>query len=296
MKLIRPTPMTPAMLVSTNATESQPTYAPATSYALGARVVFGAWIYESLLAGNQGHQPDTSPTRWLRVGPSNAWAMFDDQVSTPTTRNAQLSVTVSTGLMDALAIVGIDAETVMLTIRDGSGGPIVYQQVQSVTGNAVYDWYEYFFSDPSVRRTIAVFSNLPPFASAHATVTVTSGGLVSVGGVIFGRMAQIGTTQYGAQAGITDYSRKDTDEFGVTTFVRRAFSKRLTCAVMVTAVEVNRVQRLLYDLRATPVVVIGTDAPEFREPLVFYGYYRDFYCAISYPQAALYQLEFEGLT
>lgn len=296
MKLIRPTAMTTAMLVSSTAVESYATYAAGTSYALGAIVVYGNSIYESLVAANLGNTPDASPTKWVRLGPSNRWAMFDDQVSTPTTASLSLTVTVATGIIDSLAIVGVDAEKATLTVRDGAGGPIVYQQTQSVTGAAVYDWYEYFFSDPSVRRTQAVFTGIPPFASSRATLEVTSAGSVTVGGVVFGRINTIGDVAYGAQAGITDYSRKDTDEFGITSFVKRAYSKKLTCSVRVMSMEVNRVQRLLSDLRATPVVWIGTDAPEFSEPLVLYGFYRDFYCSIDYPTASLYQLEIEGLT
>lgn len=296
MKLIRPNTMTPAMLVSTTATEAHATWASGTTYAAGVRVVYGTSIYESLQAANTNRQPDVSPTWWTRIGPSNQWAMFDAQVSTETTATGTLSVTVATGITDTLAVIGVDAEAVTLTVRDGLAGPIVYQQTQSVTGADVYDWYEYFFSDPTVRRTLAVFGGIPPYASAHATLTVTSGGALKVGGMVFGRINAIGDTQFGAQAGITDYSRKDTDEFGTTTFVRRAFSKKLTTTVQVGALEVNRVQRLLSDLRATPVLWIGTDAPEYSEPLVVYGFYRDFYLSIAYPTVSLYQLEIEGLS
>lgn len=295
MKLIRPTVMTQAMLVSSNAVEIYATYAGGTSYALGAIVVYGTSIYESVVAANLGNTPDASPTKWVRLGPSNLWAMFDDQVSTPTQASISLTVNVATGIIDSLAIVGVDAEKATLTVRDGAGGPIVYQQTQSVTGAAVYDWYEYFFSDATVRRTQAVFTGIPPFASSRATLEVTSAGTVTVGGMVFGRINSIGDVAYGAQAGITDYSRKDTDEFGVTSFVRRAYSKKLTCSVKVMSKEVNRVQRLLSDLRATPVIWIGTDAPEFSEPLVLYGFYRDFYCSIDYPTVSIYQLEIEGL-
>lgn len=296
MKLIRPTAMTPAMLVSTTATEAHATWASGTTYAAAVRVVYGTSIYESLQAANTNRQPDASPTWWVLIGPSNRWAMFDGQVSTQTTATSTLTVVAATGIIDTLAVIGVDAEAVTLTVQDGAGGPIVYQQTQSVTGADVYDWYEYFFSDPTVRRTLAVFGSVPPYASAVATLTVAGGGTVKVGGVVLGRVQAIGDTQLGAQAGITDYSRKDTDEFGTTTFVKRAMSKKLTATVQVPALDVNRVHRLLSDLRATPVLWIGTDAPEFSEPLVVYGFYRDFYLSIAYPTVGLYQLEIEGLS
>lgn len=299
MKLIRPNTFTPAMLTSSTATEAHAAYSAGTTYAAGVRVVYttatGTSIYESLQGSNTNRQPDLNPTWWARIGPSNKWAMFDEQVSTATTDASTLTAVFSTGIIDALAVVGIDAEMVTLTVRDGAGGPIVYQRSASVTGGQVADWYEYFFSDPTVRKTLAVFYDIPPFASSVATLTVTSGGTVSLGMVTFGRIAEVGDTGFGAQAGITDYSRKETDEFGTATFVRRAFAKKLTTAVQVHSLQVNRVQRMLSDLRATPVLWIGTDAPEFSEPLTVYGFYRDFYCAIDHPTVALYQLEIEGL-
>lgn len=283
-------------LLATTATEAHPTYNPATAYAVAARVVSGVSIYESLTAANTGNPPATSPTHWVRRGPSNAWALLDAEVSTQTAAAGVLSLALAPGIFDTLAVIGVDAEAVTLTVQDGAGGPIVYQQTHSVTGADVFDWYEYFFSDPTVRRTLAVFGGVPPYASAVATLTVAGGGAVKAGGVALGRVQTIGDTQYGAQAGITDFSRKDTDEFGATTFVKRAMSKKLTATVQVGSLDVNRVHRLLSDLRATPVLWIGTDAPEFSEPLVVYGFYRDFYLSIAYPTVGLYQLEIEGLS
>ena len=295
MKLIRPNTMTPAMLTSSTATEAHATYSSGTTYAAAVRVVYATSVYQSLQAANLNKQPDTNPTWWTRIGPSNKWAMFDEQVSTATTAPTSLTVVFSTGIIDSLAVVGIDAEMVTLTVRDGPGGTIVYQRSASVTGSEVADWYEYFFNDPTVRKTLAIFYDIPPFASSVATLEITSGGTVSLGMVTFGRIAALGDSQFGAQAGITDYSRKETDEFGNTTFVKRAFAKRMTGSVQVQSLQINRVQRVLYDLRATPVLWIATDVPEFSEPMTVYGFYRDFYCAINGPTVSTYQLEIEGL-
>jgi uncharacterized protein (DUF2237 family) len=295
MKLIRPTTITPAMLTNSTAIEVYANYSAGTTYAVGATVVYETGIYESLQASNLNKTPDVSPTWWTLLGPSNRWAMFDSQISTTTKASTSLTVTLDSGIMDTLAVVGVDAELVTLTVRDGASGPIVYQRSVSVTGADVVDWYEYFFTDPTLRRSIAVFYDIPPYASASATLTITSGGDLTVGMVTFGVVTELGCTEFGAQAGITDYSRKETDDFGTTTFVKRSFSKKLTVSVWVEALQVNRVQRTLYDLRATPVLWIAADAPEYSEPLTVYGFYRDFYCSISHPTVSTYQLEIEGL-
>ncbi len=42
-----------------------PAYASGTTYALGDTVTYSGKIYQSLVNSNTGHQPDTSPTKWV---------------------------------------------------------------------------------------------------------------------------------------------------------------------------------------------------------------------------------------
>lgn len=110
-----------------------------------------------------------------------------------------------------------------------------------------------------------------------------------------GTFYTLGDTQYGASVGIIDYSRKETDAFGVTTFVRRAYSKRMSAKLMLDNVQMNKVQRVLADLRATPCAWIGADDVTYA-PLVVYGFYKDFSIEVAYPTASYCSLEVEGLT
>ncbi len=295
MKVLKPTVMAPAMLTSSTATEAHATWSSATTYAKDVIVVHGTGRYQSLQVSNTNHDPATSPTWWTLLGPSNRWAMFDDQVSTQTQATASLQVKVNTGIIDTVAVLGVNAQTARVTVRDGPGGAVVYDETQSMAGEEVFSWFEYFFSDPTVRRSQAVFSGIPPFGSSELTVLITAAAGLQIGSLVFGRVRDLGQPHYGARAGITDYSRKNTDEFGSTTFVRRAYSKTLQAQLEVDNLQVNRVQRLLYDLRATPVVWLGSNRPEFSEPLVVFGFYKDFYCGIEYPTTSIYNLEIEGL-
>lgn len=295
MTVLRPTVMTPAMLTGSDAGEVEAVWSAATTYALNDVRVHETGRYKSIQAGNLNKPPSTSPTWWVRLGPSNGWAMFDDQVSTETHATESLEVVVNTGIIDTVAILGVNAQLAHVTVRDGPGGDVVYQQSQSMAGEEVMSWYEYFFNDPTVRRSQAVFTGVPPFGSSELTVELTAAAGLSIGSLVFGRMRPLGKPELQPRAGITDFSRKDTDEFGVTTFVKRAYSKTLQAQLWVDNLQVNRVQRLLYDLRATPVVWIGSKAPEFSEPMVVFGFYKDFFCVIADHQKSLYSIEIEGL-
>jgi hypothetical protein len=296
MKLIQPTTFAPAMLISTTAVEAYSAYGAGTSYALAASVTYGGRIYESLAASNVGHQPDINPTWWLDTGPMNTLAMFDNQVSTSTTTTSTtLVVTVATGIIDSLYLGNVDATMVEVVVRDGLGGTIVYSASQDMAGETVGDWYQYFFFDPLILRTQALFTGIPPYASSHVTITLTKVGGTSVGVASFGRIKTLGLTQYGARAGIMDFSRKETDQYGNTTFVERAYSKRLSAQVEIENSQLNRTQRLLYDVRATPVVWIGSEIPTYDEALIVFGFYRDFSTDVAYYSSALCNLEIEGL-
>ena len=88
MRLIRPTTLTDAMLTSSTAPETDyPAWSSVTAYTVGARVILTATHrrYEAL-AASTNVSPSTDPTKWLDLGPTNRWAMFDARVGTATSR------------------------------------------------------------------------------------------------------------------------------------------------------------------------------------------------------------------
>lgn len=297
MKVIAPTTFVAAThLVSSNATEAHSTWAVGTTYAKDAFVDYGTHIYQSLVNSNTGNQPDISPTFWVLIGPDNTHAMFDDQISTATTKaSSPLTVVLATGLTNALALFGLVGNQVTVNITDGAGGPNVYSRTISLDGTFIYDWYMYFF-EPYLQIGEVVLTDLPPYATARMTVSLSGPAAVQVGQLVWGTQYELGDAQYGAGIGIIDYSRKDTDEFGVTTFVERAFSKRMTARLLLHTSQINRVQQVLARVRAKPAVWVGVPDDSRYLPLTIYGFYRDFNIEVSYPTQSFCSLEIEGLT
>jgi hypothetical protein len=295
MKVIQPITIDATRLISSSVPETDyAAYAAGTNYAVGARVIYQHVIYESVQTPNTGHTPGTDALYWANIAPTNRWLMFDQEVSTATTAAAQIVVTVAPGLADSIALLEISGALLNITVRDGAAGPIVYSHDHALDGSAVFDWQQYFY-EPFIPIHDVTLTDLPLYGSAQITVTLTGAGTVEIGSLIAGITFELGDTQYGASAGIIDYSRKDTNAAGVTTFVRRKFSKRMSAQLMVNNYALNNLHRILSDLRATPCVWIGTDAAGF-EPLTVFGFYRDFSIDISYPTISLCNLEIEGLT
>jgi hypothetical protein len=296
MKVISPITLTSGMITSSNAVETYSNYAAGTTYALGAKVIYGNFTYESLVSSNVGNQPDISPTKWLEIGPSNKWAMFDNRVDTQTTRATPLDVVITpSAVINSLALLNMDATSVIIDITDGANGPSIYSNTINLDDTSILDWYMYFFEPYDFRRDV-VLTNIPPYSTAVINISIVNTGSTSaIGNVVLGNIAELGGTQYGVGVGIRDYSIKETDDFGNTTFLVRAFSKRMQAQVFLNNSSLNYVVRTLTSLRAVPAVWIGSESPEL-EPLIVYGFYRDFNIDISYPTNSLCSIEIEGLT
>ena len=287
-------------LVYTTLTESNPEWSSATTYALGANVVYGIYgTYKSLQSGNLNHTPPIiSPftdAYWVRTGPTNKMAMFDDQVSSSSTGTSDIIFAVVGSAIDSVALLNIQASKTSIAVTDKDTKALVYHNSQQLSGGESLDWYGYFFYDADTQKTSSIYLDIPPAANSLITIKVSGTGTISVGSYINGQIKTLGNTQYGVSAGIIDYSKKETDEFGNTTFIKRNFSKRMNASVSLTNANLNRVQRILYDLRATPVLWLASTDAQFEEPLIIFGFYRDFSTEISYPTHSICNLQVEGL-
>lgn len=297
MKLIRPTTLTDAMLTSSTAPENDhPVWVSGTTYAVGARVILTATHrrYEAL-AVSKGVNPASDPTKWLDLGPTNRWAMFDDRVGTATTRAGSLQVVLAPGATDSLALIDTDAESATVTLS--VAGVQLYNRAQSFNagGNAIDSWFAWFF-EPLGKKSSMLFLDIPVYETGVLTVSIARDNpadLVSCGTLLIGRQFDIGDTEHGVDLGIIDYSRKETDQFGVTSVVERAYAKRMTARVVMPTAAIDDVHRTLAAIRATPVLWIGSEG---FESLTVYGFYKEFAIDLAYPTVSYCSLTIEGLT
>lgn len=302
LKVLNPKPITEGSLVYSPVTENDaPLYAGGTTYALGAVVMYGHRLYESLQASNVGHTPtETANSWWLDIGPTNKWAMFDSINSSATTYTCSgtspLLIKLSVGVVNGVSVTGLSGVSqVKVELRLGTN-EIAFSDTKALDDTFISSWYDFWFEPYSI-ETDLLFGPLPPYAGTVevSIYPTTSGGTVSVAALTAGVTVELGTVQYGATAGITDYSRKETDEFGVTSLVKRVYAKRTEFTLVVDNSQLRRVYSTLAQLRATPAVWAGSDDYRFS-PLVVFGYYKDFQISVAYSDFSTCTLEIEGLT
>ena len=292
MKILKPVTLTETNIFSSNAVEDFPDWT-AGSYDTGDTRVHENSLWESLSDGNTD-EPSLTSTEWLRIGPSNTWAMFDDSVSTQTTKSSgNLIVEIKPNrVVNSLALINLLGNKVTIEVEDDTDG-VVYTREIELDSTVILDWSMYFF-EPFAQRQDLVLTDLPLYGAATISITVEAGS-TAIGGLLVGTTYDIGKTQYGVNLGIRDYSIKETDDFGRLFFRERGFSKKMSPTVFISNSQLNFISRLLSDIRATPTVFIGTQDSRF-EPLIVYGYLKDWDIEIPYPEDSLLRLEVEGLT
>lgn len=296
MKILKPIEFQTSQLISSNAVETYAAWSSVTTYAKDAFVDYGTMIYQSLVNSNLNKQPDISPTDWIEVGPDNTHAMFDNEVSTQTVSTSPLTVTVAPGkLFSSVAFLNIENGTsLQVTMLDAPAGTTVYSRTIDLDESLVIDWYGYFFEEFDVKNEV-VLDDIPPYSTSVLTFVLTGGNPVKLGNFIYGTIQDIGGTQYGATSGIKDYSVKETDQYGNTTFVQRAYSKRMEVDVMMDNGDLNYNMKLLAAIRATPCLWIATDDDKYQGALTMFGFYKDFNVTIAYPTFSMCSLSIEGL-
>lgn len=299
MEVVKPVTFTNAMVTTNSLTDAYAAWLNQ-PYSVGNRVTHANKYWECISAIAGGSEPGTpaGAGKWLELSSSNKWSPFDEKISSQGTATTSMTFVFKPGLIDTLAILNVTGATATVTVKDSTGGTVVYSEAQNLTGSDVFDWYQYFYFDVNTVRTMAVFRNIPMFGDCEVTLTITapSGAPVALGLIVTGSSTVLGGTQYGLTAGIQDFSKKETDEtFGTTEFIRRGYSKKISTILTIDTPNINRVQRTLYGLRATPSLWIASSDPLLEEMSVVYGFYRDFETEISFPTYAACSLEIEGL-
>jgi hypothetical protein len=297
MYAVSPIPFKPSMLVSSTAPEPTPLWVSGTTYAKDAEVIWanGAGdLRKWISAVNSNADTPGTSDKWVDNGPCNKCAMFDTKISTQTVAASPLIVEFeATDIISNLALLNLIGESVKIEMF--SNDIKVYEETQNLNESEILDWWDYYFqADEQITR--ALFDNLPLYYSPKIKITLSGNANVAIGHAVFGPRFDLGDLGYGATSGIIDYSKKITDEFGDSEFVKRPFADEFSGQVLVENIKLNQIKRKLRELRAAPTLWVGVEEDRFSETLVVFGWYRQHRIAIPYPLHSLIDLEIEGLT
>lgn len=296
MRVIKSVETTDSILTYSNILEDEyPTWVSGTSYTALGKVIYQHKIYERIVTGGGTTPPDLDQANWLDDGYTNRYRMFDNTLSSVSSKMGGIEFTLTPSqIINGIALLNVSASTVRVVMDDPIEG-VVYDNTKELRSSSnVIDYFSYFFA-PLLSENLetAIFLDLPSKPTATITVYVSSGsGLAEVGEVVYGVQSVVGRTNYGTAIGITSYSRKNTDEFGKVTVVKRKNSKYADYDIDIDNNNLSSVQRLFSEIDSIPCVFIGN--PDMEE-LVVYGFYKEFKATISFPTVSKCTLRVEGL-
>ncbi len=296
--VVRPVTVTDSILVSTDVPETEhAAWSGASTYALGDRRIKAHKIWESLQSGNLNHDPTLAASAewWIEVSPTNAWKLFDTSNSTATAQAGSMSYVLEPGLgVNALAVLNVrGCNEVQVEVEHPTLG-ILYDKTTSLTSlPGGSGWWEWFYGTRTA-PPLMVATDLPGVPGCTVTVTFTGTSELSVGVLMVGEQSRVGiAVQQGARVGITDYSRKETNDFGDTVLVQRSYAKRATFDLPIESELVDDAVELLAGLRATPCLWIGSS---LYASTVIFGFYKDFDVNLAYRTVSECSLTIEGMT
>ena len=295
MRIIKSIETTEAILTSSNILENEyPVWVSGSSYTVASRVIYQHKVYERVVTGAGTTTPDLDLVNWLYVSATNKYRMFDNVLYSVSSRVGGIHFTLTPNeVFESIVLLNINAYSIRVTVTDPVLG-ILYDKTKVLTNvSDVVDYYTYFTSPLVAKPTTAVFNDLVISPTASIDVYIEAGSsLVSVGEVVYGVKKVIGRTNYGTAIGIKSYSRKEIDEFGNITVVKRKNSKYCEYDIDIDNYMLSDIQRFFSDIDSVPCVFIGNDN---MDELIVYGFYSDFKATISYPTHSKCTLRVEGL-
>ena len=299
-KIIPVLPITDALLTSSTIAEPDTgdgaAYNAGTTYALEALVSKNHVNYESVQGGNTGNDPETDDgTWWTELTATNRWAVFDGFIQNQATQADSATWVITPGVItNSVSLFNLTGDSVTITVTDPTDG-LVYDETFSLVDNtAVIDAYTYFFS-PIITVSNLCVTDLPPYASAEISVTVTNtGATAAVGQITFGYSEIIGTTIDEVPLGINDFTRLNEDQFGRTSPVIRGYARTATPAIAVDSFRATYLEKRLADQRGIPTVW-AFDTRYSDNQLAYLGYYESYNFLYQFAEKTILDLDIRSL-
>ena len=302
MRVIPPITITAGILTSSSIAEP---YAGETTWAAGAYTAGDIRIrtsnhkkYQCLVTGTHTSVPESDPTNWFELGPTNKWAMFDTLRNSATTDTSSIVVTLTPATrVNSLALLQLNATTVTISVSSTIGGGVVYTKTLNLHKRKTVRWYEYFFTDIETRPSAIVF-DIPEYTDPVITVTIAGGPSVSCGALIIGMNINLGYTQPGINCSALNFSTVDRDIYGNATMVQRRTVPKNSLKVYTPVGNLDILRQVRDDLNAIPAVWSGLDdqdTHDYFEALLILGFYRTFSINAENQEYASIDLELEEI-
>ncbi len=301
MRVIPPTTVTDAMLVSSTAPEpgaGETAWSAATNYSIGTEAIRTTThkVYTCKVAGVDAGTPETTPLRWEETRPTNKWAMFQTDRNVQTVLASPLTVAIAPGKrINSVGIVGLESNTV--TVELTIGATVHFTKTVNTLLRNTLTWTDYLFGAFRYQESIVMF-DLPPITGATLTITIT-GGTCKCAGVFFNMNVYMGRILKGAKVDSDNFSKFERDPYGtLSTLIPKRTVPKHAYTLLVENERVETLRALKKTLNAVSALWSGLDDkkedPRF-ESLLCVGVYRAFPLNFEHTEHTLVDLQLEEM-
>lgn len=273
---IDPVAITDAQVLAGTSLAEDPTSAwTSGTYAVGdeRHVVATHRVYKCAIAGSSTTTPQSDPTRWKDMRPTNKWAPFDEYTDTAAeTTAADIAYVLGSRFVNSIALYGLDGSGVAVTVKDAPGGTEIYRY--PATGyaqlkRAAKGYWDYAYGERR-KRTSLVLRGLPIRANAEITIEIvaSSSQRRAVGMIVRGKWRSLVGAGFGgvledAEVNPKTYTYRETQEDGRQRLVVRGSSKDLQFSIVMDREYADQAAQAMEDLLSRPVAWVVSTQPGF---------------------------------
>lgn len=273
-RILMPLTVTPAMVV-TGTTIAEPdtsrgevAWLVGTAYTVGQRRTYMGSVWEAV-AASTGVTPGTDATKWLRFGPTNRTAAFDEYTTTRSVGTTSITYVFQPGFINGLRLDGLEGVQLVATLKDAPAGTVIWSKTLELFEQAI-GLYELLFSPLRALRVVS-FDDLPLQPNPELTITISaaSGVAVGVGSIMIGDWRNLmgdgkfGGTEYGARMTRKSYTYWDEKDDGTYNLVRRPSKRDVSCSVVIDADQAMYADALLDEITDRLVAFEASDLPKY---------------------------------
>jgi hypothetical protein len=226
------------------------------------------WVCQLAHTGRAA-TPDLDTKYWVREGPTNRMAPFDDYSNTKVVSTGSLTYVIQPGFINGASVYGMEGSNYSVVVRDGPGGAVIRSWSGDLYSQAA-GFYELLFSVLTPTEQIS-FDGIPitPNAEVAITVSAAPGARVAIGTIKLGDWrqfigdGQFGGAQYGAESNRKTYTLREYNFDGTYKITRRARSRDVSCSIVIDAEQAMNADAILGDIIDTAVPFEASGLPRY---------------------------------
>uniref|UniRef100_I2Q2M7 Uncharacterized protein n=1 Tax=Desulfovibrio sp. U5L TaxID=596152 RepID=I2Q2M7_9BACT len=215
---------------------------------------------------------------WVQVGSTNYWGMFDPYTDTqtvgvPVDGGFLISAEINASKRNAVSLFNLAGDYVELTVlRSGS---VLWSKTVPIIERSSKTYSDYFFGRNIKIRT-SFFAQFPVYFSTTLKVKIFGSSVSKCGKLSPGYLKNVATTLNGVNLSIVDYSKVNTNEFGVTSISKGKTKKKQSIPMVIDTVQISDYYRFFeQQIPSTPCTFI-CDNDGSTECMTVHGIYQNF--------------------